>query len=148
MKAAEGKVGRVFVIRLEDEDVIPDCLEAFAKEKGVKTGLVTMIGGVSEGNIVTGPRKTGEMPPDPLITPVEEAHETIGLGVIALDENECPKLHLHGALGRTGSFMAGCFRPGLKTWLVGEVIITEITGIESRRVLDEKSGFALLRPYI
>ena len=146
MKAAEGKVGRVFVIRLEDEDVIPDCLEKFAEEKDVKTGLVTLIGGMTEGNIVTGPRQTTVMPPDPMITPVDEAHETLGVGVLALDENERPKLHLHGALGRTGSFKAGCFRPGLKTWLVGEVIITEITGVESRRVLDEKSGFILLEP--
>jgi len=146
LKAAEGKVGRVFVIRLEDEDVIPDCLEKFAEEKEVKTGLVTLIGGVTEGNIVTGPRQTTEMPPDPMITPVDEAHETLGVGVLALDEKERPKLHLHGALGRTGSVKVGCFRPGLKTWLVGEVIITEITGVESRRVLDEKSGFTLLKP--
>ena len=148
MKAAEGIVGRIFVIRLEDDDVIPDCLEEFAEEKSIKAGMVTLIGGMNKGNIVTGPRQTEEMPPDPMITPVDDVHETMGVGVLALDENGHPKLHLHGALGRTGSFKAGCFRPGLQTWLVGEVIITEITGVASRRVLDERSGFTLLEPGI
>lgn len=34
-----------------------------------------------------------------------------------------PKLHLHAALGRSGKTTTGCLRPGVKTWLVGEVII-------------------------
>lgn len=35
MKACEGRIGRVFVIRLEDGDVVPECIERFAEEKGV-----------------------------------------------------------------------------------------------------------------
>jgi len=70
MKAAEGKTGRVFVIRLEDGDVVPACLEEFAKKNNIKVGFVTIIGGMVEGNIVTGPRETEEMPPDPILTPI------------------------------------------------------------------------------
>ncbi len=146
MKAAEGSMGRVFIVRLDEGDVIPDCLEEFSAQKGIKAGLVTIIGGIGEGNIVTGPRCSEDMPPDPIITPVEEPHEVVGSGVIALNEKGQPRLHLHGSLGRSGKTSAGCFRPGLKTWLVGEVIICEIFGLESKRVFDQKSGFSLLEP--
>ena len=38
MKATEGHVGRVYVIRLEDGDVVPECIERFAEEEGVRVG--------------------------------------------------------------------------------------------------------------
>ena len=38
MKACEGRIGRVFVIRLEDGDVVPHCIERFAEENGVSVG--------------------------------------------------------------------------------------------------------------
>ncbi len=146
MKATEGTIGRVFVIRLEDGDKVPDCLEEYAVDKGIKAAVVTIIGGIGEGSIITGPRHSEEMPPDPIITPVDEVHEVVGAGVIALDDKGQPKLHLHGSLGRNGQTYAGCLRPGVKTWLVGEVIICEILGVKSRRVFDQKSGFSLLEP--
>lgn len=146
MKAAEGKIGRIFVIRLEDGDIVPACLEEFALEKNIKVGLVTIIGGLGEGEVVVGPRRSDVLPPEPILLPVEGAHEVVGTGVIAPGEGGQPKLHLHAALGRSGKTTAGCLRPGVKTWLVGEVIICEILGVNCRRVLDEKSGFALLEP--
>jgi len=146
MKAAEGRVNRVFVIRLEDGDCFPSCLEEFAANNGVNSGLVTLIGGTRGGNIVSGPRCGEEMPPDPVIIPVVDVHEVVATGVIAPDEGGCPRLHLHGTLGRSGRALAGCFRPGLETWLVGEVIMLEVTGANCSRLHDERSGFPLLEP--
>jgi ribosome biogenesis GTPase / thiamine phosphate phosphatase len=60
LKAAEGKIGRVYIIRLEDGDVIPTCLEEFAKENKIAVGLVTLIGGIGSGEIVTGPYSSDE----------------------------------------------------------------------------------------
>ena len=37
MKYSQAKQGRVFVIRLEDGDVIHEEIEKFAREKGIKT---------------------------------------------------------------------------------------------------------------
>jgi uncharacterized protein len=31
MKATEGRIGRVFIIRLEDGDIVPGCIEKFVK---------------------------------------------------------------------------------------------------------------------
>ncbi|MFC2060365.1 PPC domain-containing DNA-binding protein [Chloroflexota bacterium] len=144
MKASEGQVGRVFVIRLEDGDVVPACIERFAVERGISVGHVILVGGIGGGEVVVGPRKSVGMPPEPMLLPVDGAHEVVGVGVIAPGEDGQPALHMHASLGRAGRAMTGCLRPGVTTWLVGEAIIYEITGADVSRVPDEKSGFALL----
>lgn len=144
MKAAEGNIGRVFVVRLEDGDIVPGCLEAFAREKGIKTAHVVLIGGISGGEVVVGPRKSDEMPPDPMLLPVDGAHEVAGVGILAPDKDGNPVLHIHAALGRAGRTMTGCLRPGVGTWLVGEAVIYEITGTGAQRRPDAASGFNLL----
>ncbi|GAH06082.1 unnamed protein product [marine sediment metagenome] len=68
--------------------------------------------------------------------------------MLAPDENGKPILHIHGALGRSGQTMTGCLRPGVTTWLVGEVILYEILGVKVTRVWDEESSFALLEPEV
>ena len=144
MKATRGTIGRVFVIRLEAGDVIPNCLESFAAENGITHGHVVLVGGIGGGQVVTGPRKSEEMPPDPMLLPVDGAHEVAGVGVIAPDANGNPVLHIHAALGRAGKTLTGCLRPGVTTWLVGEAIIYEITGVTAARLPDAASGFNLL----
>ncbi len=146
MKASAGKVGRVFVIRLEDGDVMPDCLERFAAEQGVAIGFAIMIGGVAGGEVVVGPRDSAARPPEPMLLPIDGAHEVAAVGVLAPGEDGRPVLHMHAALGRSGQTVTGCIRPGVKTWLVGEVILYEITGAAAARIKDKKSGFALLEP--
>ena len=144
MKAHEGRVGRVFVLRLEDGDVIPDCIENYADEKGISVGHVILIGGIGAGDIVVGPRSSDEMPPRPMLLPVDGAHEVAGVGLLAPDEKGKPVLHIHAALGRSGNSMTGCLRPGVTTWLVGEAIIYEILGTDVIRKIDKDSGFVLL----
>ena len=144
MKASEGKPGRVFVMRLEDEDMLPDCIERFAAQKGVLVGYVVVVGGIGEGEIVVGPRHSSQMPPEPMILPVDGAHELEGVGIIAPDEDGRPVLHIHAALGRAGKTTTGCLRPGVKTWLVGEAILYEILDVDVVRKKDTRSGFDLL----
>jgi len=146
MKTAEGRIGRVFVIRLEEGDELPGCIESFAAEKGVKVGYAMMVGGISQGEIVVGPRETKALPPDPMKKAVTEAHEASAVGIIAPGEDGTPILHMHGSLGRDCKTMSGCFRPGVKTWLTGEVMLYEVIGTGATRVIDEASGFPLLQP--
>ena len=146
MKACEGQIGRVFVIRLEDGDVVPECIERFAGEKGVLVGQAILVGGVGSGNVVVGPRSSKEMPPEPVLLPIDGAHEVVGVGVLAPSQDGKPSLHMHAALGRSGQTMTGCLRQGVTTWLVGEVILYEILGAKLKRTQDKKSGFELLEP--
>ncbi|MCX7920626.1 MAG: DNA-binding protein [Clostridia bacterium] len=144
MKAVEGKIGRVFVLRLEDGDIIPECIEKFVEEKGITTGHVTMIGCIDECDIIVGPRKTEELPPRPMSVPIDGAHEVVATGIIAPTKDGKPVLHIHGALGRAGKTTTGCLRNGASVWVVGEVVIYEIVGVETVRLPDEKTGFTLL----
>jgi len=143
MQYSEGSIGRIFTLRLEDDERVPDCIEQFAKDHDIKAALCTMIGGVDKGNIVVGPRD-GEAPViDPILHAVSAAHEVAAIGTIFPDESGTPTLHMHAALGREGKTSTGCIRPGLDVWLVGEVIIMEILNTGMLRKKDT-SGFALL----
>jgi len=146
MKACEGRIGRVFVIRLEDGDVVPYCIERFARENGISVGHAILVGGVGGGDVVVGPRRSDGRPPEPMLLPVDGAHEVAGVGVLAPGEDGKPVLHIHAALGRAGRSMTGCLRSGVSTWLVGEVILYEILGTDVKRIRDEQSGFELLEP--
>ena len=107
---------------------------------------VILIGGIGDGEVVVGPRRSDERPPQPMLVPIDGAHEVVGAGIIAPSEDGRPLLHIHAALGRSGKTTTGCLRPGVTTWLVGEVILCEIIGARVARVLDEESGFTLLEP--
>lgn len=146
MRATEGRVGRVFIIRLEDGDVVPACIERFAAEQGVTHGHVVMVGGIGGGQIVVGPRKSDEMPPDPMLLPIDGAHEAVAVGILAPGEDGQPALHIHGALGRSGHTITGCLRPGVDTWVVLEAVLYEIVGADAKRVMDARTGFPLLQP--
>ena len=145
MKASEGKLGRVFIIRLEDGDAIPASIESFAEQKKISVGQVILIGGIGDGQVVVGPRRSTEMPPEPMLVPVDGVHEVVGIGIIAPDGKGKPTLHIHASLGRSGKTTCGCLRPGVTTWLVGEVIIFEILGTDAVRIPSEQANFELLQ---
>jgi len=146
MKYSEGKIGRVFVIRLEDGDELPGCIEKFADKHKISVGQAILVGGIGSGEVVSGPRKNKELPIDPMLIPIDGVHEVVGVGVLAPDRKGTPQLHIHAALGRAGKTTTGCLRMGVKTWLVGEVILYEILGADVARLPDKESGFELLTP--
>jgi len=146
MKVSEGKIGRVFVMRLEDGDKLPGCIEKFADDNRIHIGHVILVGGIGGGQVVVGPRDSDGRPPEPMLLPIDGAHEVAGVGVIAPGPDGKPQLHIHAALGRSGQTMTGCLRPGVDTWIVAESIIYEIVGAKMARLPDEETGFALLGP--
>jgi uncharacterized protein len=144
MKAMEGKLGRVFVLRLEHDDSLPKCIEDFAEEKQIRLGQVIFIGGIYQGALVAGPRKTADARPDPIALPISEANEAIASGIIAPGENGKPALHMHAALGRAGQTMTGCFQRGVTVWLVGEAVIYEILSESAaKRVMNQTAKLTL-----
>ena len=146
MKASCGQIGRVFIIRLEDGDKIPETIEHFAAENDVIIGQAILVGGIGEGEVVVGPRNSRARPPDPMLLSIDSAHEVLAVGVLVPNHDGKPVLHIHGALGRSGKTTTGCLRFGVKTWLVGEVILYEILGASAMRIRDPDSGFELLEP--
>jgi len=146
MKHSEGHVGRVFILRLENGDEVPSCIERFAVEQGLALATVTLIGGIGSGEVVVGPADAESRPIEPVKHPIEAPHEVLGVGLLAPGPDGEPMLHIHGALGRGGKTVTGCLRPGVGTWLVGEAVVTEILGSPAARPTDAGTGLALLEP--
>ena len=137
-------MGRVFVLRLENGDVVPECIEQFACDKGISVGHVILVGGIGGGEVVVGPRHSEARSPEPMLLPIDGAHEVVGVGVLTPDKDGKPVLHMHASLGRSGNTISGCLRPGVTTWLVAEAILYEILDAKAVRLSDKESGLSLL----
>jgi predicted DNA-binding protein with PD1-like motif len=143
MEYAVGKTGRVIAARLFEGEDLYECIEGIAAKEDIKAAAVLITGGFRSGNVVVGPKtETPEIEPD--MRAFEGPAEIFGVGTIYRDDDG-PKLHIHTAMGKGGETIVGCPRGGAKTFLILEVTIIEIEGVEARRRLDEKTGFNLLR---
>ncbi|MCM8788975.1 MAG: DNA-binding protein [Candidatus Omnitrophica bacterium] len=146
MKFSQAKIKRVFVIRLEDKEKLPDAIEDFAKKYKILRAICVMIGGVGSGKLVSGPEKANVFPVMPILKNIYGASEILGIGTIFPDENTNPKLHMHAATGRKNKTLVGCIRPGIKVWKILEFVIIELSGTKAKRKKDIKLGFSVLEP--
>ena len=91
MRYSEAGLGRVFVVRLEDGDSLPEAIEDFAREKGVRHAACLLVGGVRGGSrLVVGPESEEAMPPVPVTLALAGVHEAAGVGTIFPDERAFP----------------------------------------------------------
>jgi predicted DNA-binding protein with PD1-like motif len=148
MKFTEATLGRVFIVRLEDGDVLHECVEQLALEKNIKRASLIALGGADSGSkLVVGPEKgRGAIPANPMEIILDDVYEIAGVGTIFPDSKDKPVLHMHIAAIRGKEARGGCVRRGVKTWHVLEIVIFELLNASSRRVLEEASGFELLQP--
>jgi predicted DNA-binding protein with PD1-like motif len=146
MQYAEGKLGRTFVVRLDDGDRLPDSLEDFAREHGIQEALVFYLGGAADGSrLVVGPEANRGEAIIPMIYSLAGIQEVLGVGTLFAADSGEPVLHLHVATGREGKATVGCSRAGVEVWLVGEVVILEILGTAGVRRTEPETGFKLLQ---
>lgn len=147
MMAAEGRPGRVFVISLEDGDPVPSCLEEFAEKNNIQVALLSAVGGLNRGTIVAGPENESTEWVKPQLKEIDiKPREFLSIGIIVPGSKGKPVAHMHGALGRVDETRVGCLRPGVRTWLMGEVILQEIVGIEAKRVACSRNNLEYLVP--
>ena len=145
MQFSQGQVGRVFVLRLEHGERMPDTLENFAIDQKVNCGVAFMVGGAEDGSkFVVGPEDGNVLPPVPMVTALVGAHEAAAVGTLFPNEAGKPILHMHAAFGRGEEVRSGCIRAGIVTWHVLEIVLIELIGLDVKRVYDEKTGFGLL----
>lgn len=146
MKYAEGRTGRIFILRLEQGDRIPEAIEGFAAEKGIEVAMVFFLGGAERGSkVVVGPEEGTERGrPIGMITALTGISESVGFGTLFKNEEGFPRLHLHSAFGRERETVTGCTREGVEIWQIGEMVLMEILDTLAVRKLDPQSGFELL----
>lgn len=147
MKYSEAKMGRVFVVRLEQDEILHEVIEKFAADKKICAAACIALGAADKGSrFVVGPEDGNARPVVPMELLLAEAHEIAGTGTIFPDEEGSPMLHMHLATGRQDSTITGCVRKGVKVWQIIEVIIFELLDTEAMRKKSEPVGFFVLEP--
>ena len=143
MEYAIGKTGRIIVARLFEGEDLYKSIHKIAVTEKIRSAAVLITGGFREANVVVGPKQE-----EPQVVAEFKNFvgpgEVLGVGTIYCD-NEGPKLHIHTAIGKADEIMVGCPRDGTKTFLILEVTIIEIIGLNAERRFDEKTGLSLLR---
>lgn len=143
MEYSVGTTGRVIAARLFEGEDIYESVEKIARAEGIKSAAVLITGGFREANVIVGPKQE-----EPKIVgnfrDFVGPGEVLGVGTIYRNEKG-PKLHIHTAIGKGDQTMVGCPRGGAKTFLVMEVTMIEIEGIEAARKFDREKGINLLR---
>lgn len=147
MKYSEAAQGRIFVIRLEDGDIVHESIEAFAAEKSIRSAALIIIGGADKkSRLVVGPEDGRAEKIAPMTQVLANVHEAAGTGTLFPDKDGKPVLHMHMACGRNNDSVTGCVRAGVKVWHVMEVVLFELINSSAKRSYDEVTGFELLSP--
>jgi uncharacterized protein len=141
----EAKLGRIFVLRLQQDEILHEVIEKFAFEKQVSSALCFFLGGAeAKSKVVVGPKDGHGCTIDPMVTLLKGVHEAVGVGTIFVCEEGKPKLHMHASFGRNDNAVTGCVRKGVNIWLIGEVVILELTGSSARREKNKDTSFEVL----
>jgi predicted DNA-binding protein with PD1-like motif len=147
MKYSEAKQGRIFIIRLEDGEVIHEEIERFARDHSIGAAAIIILGGADKGSkIIAGPEDGRSSPINPMEYILDDVYEAMGTGTLFPDDQGNPVIHVHMSFGRNDKASTGCIRSGVKVWEVMEIIIFELINTGSKRLPDEKLGFKLLEP--
>jgi predicted DNA-binding protein with PD1-like motif len=138
-----GQIGRVIAARLFEGEDLYESLESLARKEDIKAATVLITGGIRKADVVVGP-KTEQPKIEPDMEPYTGPGEALGVGTI-YPGPDGPSLHIHAGIGKRGSFIIGCPRGGAKVFLILEVMILEVIGVNGQRIFDEQTGFNLLR---
>lgn len=143
MEYKVGTAGRVVVARLHEGEDLYEAIESIAAKENIKAATVTITGGMRKAQVVVGPKQE-----KPSLVPnfenFEGPGEVFGVGTVYWDD-EGPKLHLHAAMQRGQNSVIGCPRGGAEIFLILEVTIIEINGINAARKTDPQMGLKLLK---
>jgi predicted DNA-binding protein with PD1-like motif len=143
MKYTKGRLGRIFVLKFDHEDIFLDELSVFAKKERLRCATMVFIGALKKGELVTGPKKP-VIPPDPNKVYFKDGWEVMGIGTIFTNKAG-PQIHIHGSMGKKQRVLTGCVRGKSKVFLVIEAIIFELKGIKAVKSIDPATGLNLLK---
>jgi predicted DNA-binding protein with PD1-like motif len=139
MEYTTGNIGRMIMVRFDQGDDLLEGLQSVVRKENLRACWFQILGGLGKAGVVTGPREP-TVPPDPVWAEVDGAREVVGSGSIFWD-GDTPRIHLHAAMGHHGETMTACVRKNTKVYLVLEVIIFELAGIDATRPYFEAGGF-------
>ena len=143
MEYSVGHTGRVILLRLDGNEDVLESLESLASKEKIETGIFFVIGSLKEGSLVSG-AETEELPLVLIWHHPKKNYEILGIGNIFQMEGQ-PKIHMHAALARGDECLMGCLREKSKVFLLEEIIIFELLGMEAFREKDMRTGLSVIR---
>jgi len=114
----------------------------FLEKKGIESCTALFLGAIRDGRAATGPKRP-EIPPSPNFEAYESAWEVFGMATV-YPSGSGPRLHIHSGLGRGREALIGCIREKAEVYLLVEMVLFEICGLEAERVWDEDMQLFLL----
>ena len=143
MQYTQGRVGRVFLLKFNDQDILLEELERFIRKEKLKAATMIFLGALREGDLVTGPKKP-VIPPSPNWVKFKDGWEVLGVGSIFSNKSG-PQIHIHTAMGKKDKTMTGCVRKFSRVFLVVEAVIFELKGVKATKEIDPRTGLNLLK---
>ncbi|MCL6611639.1 MAG: DNA-binding protein [Peptococcaceae bacterium] len=143
MKYRQGKIGRIFMARMDHGDDLLEELKQLAEKEKIEAGVFYVIGALKNASLVVGPEECA-LPPVPVWRRFGDCREIIGLGTMVRDSQGDPVFHLHGATGRGDITLTGCVRGENEIYLVAEVVLLELLETGAVKELEESSGLKML----
>jgi uncharacterized protein len=143
MRYTKGTIGRVFVLKFEDDDILLNELTRLARKEKLKAATFVFIGALKKGDLVTGPKKP-VIPPEANWVSFKDGWEVMGMGTIFTNRSG-PQIHVHTSMGKKSRTLTGCIRKESKVFLVIEAIVYELKGIKASKEIDPKTGLNLLK---
>lgn len=140
MEYTSGNIGRVFFLRVDHGEDLIEALQTISRKEIIKSAFFFLLGAIEQAELVAGPREAS-VPPIPMWVKIDSPHEIIGIGNIFY-EGDNPRIHLHCSIGRDEIVTTGCLRNHSKVFMVNEVCILEISGINAERVNDSEKGYS------
>ena len=143
MKYTQGSLGRVFLLKFEDDDILIDNLSRFISKERVKAACMVFIGALKKGDLVTGPKKP-VIPPQPNKVSFKDGWEVMGIATVFTNAKG-PQIHIHSSMGKKQKALTGCVRGKSRVFLVIEAVVFELKGIKAGKEIDPKTGLNLLK---
>ncbi len=143
MEYTSGKIGRVFVLKVHNRDVLLDKLSGFARKEKIKAATVIFIGALKKGLVVSGPKKP-VIPPVPNETFFDGGWEVMGIGTIFVNAKG-PQIHIHASMGKKDRVITGCVRAKSEVFLVIEAVVFELKSVGAGKDIDYATGLNLLK---
>ncbi len=143
MEYTKGNIGRLFLLKFSDDDVLIDELARFARREKIKAAAMVFIGALKKGDLVTGPKKP-VIPPQPNKMCFKDGWETMGIGTIFSNKSG-PQIHIHSSMGKKRKVLTGCVRGRSKVFLVIEAVVFELKGVKAAKSIDPRTGLNLLK---
>lgn len=143
MQYTKGSIGRIFLLKFKDDDILLEEISRIAKKERLKAACMIFLGALKKGKLVTGPKKA-VIPPIPNWTEFKDAWEVMGIGTIFTNSSG-PQIHIHTSMGKRTKTLTGCIRKDSKVFLVIEAIVFELKGVKATKHIDPATGLNLLK---